>query len=163
MKGSTKWIGCGLLAGLLPCITGCATVLRGTGHGIGISSQPAGAEVVIDNKVVGVTPVSAKLRRKDNHHVTIRLDGYEPYEVVLTRQTSAWVLGNLVFGLGAPIGIVIDAAAGGMYTLKPGQIEATLQPEAGEAKLADGHLYVVLVKNVEADWMKIGQLQPAFQ
>jgi hypothetical protein len=118
--------------------------------------------VTIDNKVVGVTPVSAKLRRKDNHHVAIRLEGYEPFEVVLTRQTSAWVLGNLVFGFGAPIGILIDAAAGGMYTLKPGQVDATLQASAAETTVADGNLYVVLVKEVDPEWPKIGQLQPVF-
>jgi len=163
MRRRAMWItGALVWAGVIPYLTGCATVLRGTGHGIGISSQPAGAEVVVDNKVVGVTPVSAKLRRKDNHHVTIRLEGYESFEVVLTRQTSAWILGNLVFGLGAPIGILIDAAAGGMYTLKPGQIEATLQPGAAKTSVADGNLYVVLVKDVGPDWQKIGQLKPVF-
>ena len=162
MRFGTKWIAWALLAGFFPYLTGCATVLRGTGHGIGISSQPAGAEVVVDNKVVGVTPVSAKLRRKDNHQVAIRLEGYETFEVVLTRQTSAWVLGNLVFGLGAPIGILIDAAAGGMYTLKPGQIEATLQPGTAKTSVADGNLYVVLVKEVDPDWRKIGQLKSVF-
>ena len=52
MRLGTKWIAWALLAGFFPYLTGCATVLRGTGHGIGISSQPAGAEVVVDNKVV---------------------------------------------------------------------------------------------------------------
>ena len=87
---------------------------------------------------------------------------HEPFEVVLTRQTSAWVLGNLVFGLGAPIGILIDAAAGGMYTLRPGQIDATLQPGSGKTTVADGNLYVVLVKEVDEDWQKIGQLEPVY-
>ena len=35
--------------------------------------------------------MTTKLRRKDNHTVVIRLHGYEPYETVLTRQTSGWV------------------------------------------------------------------------
>ena len=52
-----------LLAGLLPLLaTNCATVLRGTRDQVGIASQPAGAEVIVDNKFLGKTPVTAELR-----------------------------------------------------------------------------------------------------
>jgi hypothetical protein len=107
-----------------------------------------------------VTPVSAKLRRKDNHHIVIQLEGYESYEITLTRQTSGWVFGNILFGLGAPIGIAIDAIAGGMYTLKPEQIDAQLRPSAAEAVLGDETLVVFLAPNADPEWRKIGQLQP---
>lgn len=30
--------------------------------------------------------------------VGIKLDGYEPYELTLTRKTSGWVIGNILFG-----------------------------------------------------------------
>jgi hypothetical protein len=134
--------------------------LRGTGQGIGIASQPPGAEVIIDNKTYGVTPVSAKMRRKDNHNLVIRLDGYEPYEMVLTRQTSGWIFGNILFGPCAPVGIVIDAISGGMYTLKPGQVEAQLRPTSANIVLDEDTLLVFLVPKADPDWRKIGQLQP---
>jgi hypothetical protein len=160
MTSLDKWTRFALVSILLAALSGCATILRGTGHGIGIASQPPGAEVIIDNKTYGVTPVSAKLRRKDNHHIVIQLEGYEPYEITLTRQTSGWVFGNILFGLGAPIGIAIDAIAGGMYTLKPEQIEAQLRPSATEAVLEDETLVVFLVPKADPEWRKIGQLQP---
>jgi hypothetical protein len=156
-----KWISLALIVGLAATFTSCATILRGTGHGIGIASQPPGASVVIDNKDYGVTPVSAKLRRKENHRVVIQLEGYQPYEVVLTRQTSAWVFGNILFGIGAPIGLAIDAISGGMYTLKPDQLDADLRPSVTQADGEVASLYVVLVPKADPGWQKIGQLQPA--
>lgn len=157
-----KWISLALILGLASTFAGCATILRGTGHGIGIASQPPGASVVIDNKEYGVTPVSAKLRRKENHRIVVQLEGYQPYEVVLTRQTSAWVFGNILFGIGAPVGLAIDAISGGMYTLKPDQVDAELQQSAKQADGEAASLYVVLVPKADPSWQKIGQLQPAF-
>lgn len=161
MKSSRKWIGLALVLGLLPALTNCATILRGTGHGIGIASQPPGAQVMVDNQVVGVTPVSAKLRRKDNHHVVIQLEGYQPYEAVLTRQTSGWIFGNIFFGPGVLIGIAVDAISGAMYSLKPDQVSADLEAGDEVASLEEGTLYVVLVPKAEPGWQKIGQMEPA--
>ncbi len=160
MTKTKKCLALAASSGLFFALAGCATIVRGTGHGIGIASQPPGAKVTIDNQEYGRTPVSAKLRRKDNHHVVIQLEGYEPYEIVLTRQTSAWLAGNLVFGPGFPIGLAIDAITGGMYSLKPDQIEAELRPGAHEVASEDGSIYVVLVPKAPPTWEKIGQLQP---
>jgi hypothetical protein len=161
MKNTTSFVALAASLGLVITSAGCATIVRGTSHGIGISSQPPGAKVTINNQEYGRTPVSAKLRRKDNHHVVIQLEGYEPYEIVLTRQTSAWLAGNLVFGLGFPIGIAIDAIAGGMYSLNPDQIEAELRPDGPKVVSEDGSIMVILVPEANPAWEKIGQLQPA--
>ena len=117
------------------------------------------AEVIVDNQSYGITPVSAKLRRKDNHHLQIKLEGYQPYEVMLTRQTSGWVFGNILFGPGVLIGIAVDAISGAMYSLRPDQVSADLQT-AQKAAVEDGTLFVVLVPNPDPRWEKIGQLQP---
>jgi len=159
MRPSILRAKCALLL-LTPALSGCATILRGTGQGIGIASQPPGAEVVIDNKMYGKTPVSAKLRRKDNHHVVVHMEGYEPYEIILTRQTSGWVFGNILFCIGAPIGLAVDAIAGGMYSLSPDQVNAQLPTEATSgAQQQEGTLYVILVPEADPAWDKVGQLE----
>jgi hypothetical protein len=160
MTKTTKYMALATAMGLYFISAGCATIVRGTSHGIGIASQPPGAKVTINNQEYGRTPVAAKLRRKESHHVVIHLEGYEPYEIVLTRQTSAWLAGNLVFGPGFPVGIAIDAIAGGMYSLKPDQIEAELRPGAPKVAVEDGRIYVVLVPKPAPTWEKIGQLRP---
>ncbi|HET6281280.1 MAG TPA: TIGR02266 family protein [Polyangia bacterium] len=46
-----------------------------------ISSSPSGAEVLIDGKSVGKTPYQGKqIDFSQPHAVTLKLDGYEPYE-----------------------------------------------------------------------------------
>ena len=159
MRFSFACLGCALVAGVLPTASGCATILRGTNHGIGISSQPPGAEVTIDNEIYGITPVSAKLKRKDNHHIVIRMAGYEPYEVILTRQTSAWAFGNILFGPGVVIGLAVDAISGGMYSLTPDQVSAELPPDKPvAASIEEGELFVVLVPQADPAWLKVGQM-----
>ena len=158
MRPSILWECTTLL--LILALSGCATILRGTGQGIGIASQPPGAEVVIDNKMYGKTPVSVKLRRKDNHHIVVHLENYEPYEIVLTRQTSGWVFGNILFCIGAPIGLAVDAIAGGMYSLSPDQVNAQLPANTtSEAQQQEGTFYVVLVPEADPEWDKVGQLK----
>ena len=145
---------------LVASLSGCATILRGTEHGVGIATAPAGAEVIVDNQNLGVTPVAATLRRKDNHHIVIRMDGYEPYELMLTRQTSGWMFGNILFGPGVLIGIAVDAIAGGMYSLKPDQVHAELQTGAApKVALTEGMLHVILTPKVDSAWVKVGQMQ----
>jgi hypothetical protein len=144
---------------LLPLLaSACATILRGTRDQVGISSQPSGAEVIVDNEFYGKTPVTAELKRKDKHIVTIKLEGYQPFEMTLTRKASGFVFGNLVFGPGAVIGLAVDALTGGMYNLKPDQVQAELKSGASNASLADGMLYVILTPVVDPAWEKVGQM-----
>lgn len=149
-----------LIVSLLPLLTAaCATILRGSRDQVGIASQPTGAEVIIDNEFFGKTPVTAELRRKDKHIITVKVEGYEPYEITITRKTSGFVFGNLVFGPFAPIGLAVDAITGGMYSLKPDQVQAELQPGAAKAAFKEGTLYVILTRKADPAWVKVGQMK----
>ena len=87
--------------------------------------------------------------------VKIELDGYQPYETNLTRSTSGWVWGNIVFG--GLIGLVVDASAGGMYKLTPDQIDSELRSAHAEALSNDG-LFIAVVLKADPSWEKIGSL-----
>lgn len=159
MIGSAKATGTVVALVVLSLVgTGCATILRSTGQGMSITSQPSGAEVLVDNTVEGVTPMTTKLRRKDNHTIVIRLAGYEPYETILTRQTSGWVFGNVLFGPGVVVGIAVDAISGGMYKFDAKAVDTEMQPGA-RATASDGSLHVVLVARPNPEWIKVGQLE----
>ena len=137
-------------------LSGCATIMHGGNQPVGISSNPTGAQVFVDNAVVGVTPVTATLSRKDHHTVRVEMPGYAPYEMKLTRGMSGWVWGNLVFG-GIP-GLAIDAISGGLYKLTPGEVNASLtRPTAlrgGDA------LMIAVVLSPDPSWEKVGQMEP---
>lgn len=42
-------------------VTACATIMHGSSQDIGVSSSPTGAQVSVDNKPLGVTPVVESL------------------------------------------------------------------------------------------------------
>lgn len=137
-------------------LTGCASIMHGTSQDVGISSTPTNALVTVDNMPLGNTPVVAKLSRKDNHIVHLAIDGYAPADLTLTRSTSGWVWGNIVFG--GLIGLAVDAMSGGLYNLTPDQLTTQLaQQKASIAPTKDG-VYVVLVQRVGPTWVKVGQL-----
>ena len=139
---------------LAPVIAACATIMHGTNQEVGLSSTPTNARVTVDNKPMGNTPVVAKLTRKDNHIVRFELDGYQPFEATLTRRTSGWVWGNIVFG--GLIGLAVDAISGGLYKLTPEQIAGGMTTQTANAT-TDG-LYVAVVLRADPTWQKIGQL-----
>ncbi|HEX5724969.1 MAG TPA: PEGA domain-containing protein [Longimicrobiaceae bacterium] len=136
-------------------LSSCATIVNGSRQEVAISSTPTGATVTVDNQQHGVTPVTLDLTRKDHHTVRLDLQGYEPYEVQLTRKTSGWVWGNLVFG--GLIGLAVDAIGGGMYKLSPEAVNAELARSTAMRR-GDG-LHVIVVLTPDPAWEKIGQLE----
>lgn len=133
----------------------CGTIMQGSTQQVGISSNPSNASVTINGQNHGNTPMIIDLKRKDSHMVKIELDGYQPYETNLTRSTSGWVWGNIVFG--GLIGLVVDASAGGMYKLTPDQIDSELRSAHAEALSNDG-LFIAVVLKADPSWEKIGSL-----
>ena len=142
---------------ILILLVGCATIMQGPKQNVGISSIPSGAKVTIDGQIVGYTPLTVELSRKDNHVIRIELEGYSPYEITLTRKVSGWVAGNIIFG--GIIGLAIDAITGSMYKLTPEQIQAELKKSGMSMNLEDNKLYVMVTLTPDPRWEKIGQLK----
>ena len=138
-------------------LAACASIMHGTSQDVGISSTPTSASVTVDNGTTGQTPFIAKLSRKDNHVIHIAADGYQPADLTLTRKTSGWVWGNLLFG--GIIGLAVDAISGGLYKLTPEQLNATLAKQSASIAPTKDGFYVVLVPAAEKGWLKVGQLQ----
>lgn len=142
---------------LLLTSVGCASIMHGTTQDIGISSSPTNARVSVDNAPLGNTPVVAKLSRGDNHIVKIELEGYAPFEATLTKKVSGWVWGNIVFG--GLIGLAVDAITGGLYNLTPEQIAGQMAKQGGSLEQNEEGIYVVLVRDVDPSWQRIGTLK----
>jgi hypothetical protein len=144
-----------LLFGGIAAVVGCGTIMHGTSQDIGLASSPSGAKVTLDNNELGVTPVIAKLSRKDNHVVHFALDGYQPTDLTLTRSVSGWVWGNIAFG--GIVGLAVDAISGGLYKLSPEQLTATMTKTTASTT-KNGGLYVAVVMRPDSTWQKIGTL-----
>jgi hypothetical protein len=102
---------------LLLGISGCSTT---AGQTLALSSTPSGARVTVNSTFRGFTPISMSLPWKQEHHVALGLDGYEPYSFVFKVGTTAWVIREFlrppVVGIGPIVVLAILDAATGVYT-----------------------------------------------
>jgi hypothetical protein len=141
---------------LLMIATSCATIMHGTRQTVGISSAPSCADVLVNRNWIGKTPIVVALKRNQNHWIQIELDGFLPYEIVLTRQVSGWAFGNVIFG--GFFGLAVDAISGGLYRLTPEQVDAQLIKENGFFAKVDSASHIFVVMQPDSKWEKIGEL-----
>lgn len=153
-----KFLRISILSMLCLSVTSCATIMHGTTQSIGISSNPTNADIWVDRHFVGNTPLVVSMSRKDNHLIRLELDGYQPYEMMIQREVSGWVFGNIVFG--GFIGLAIDAVTGGIYVLTPDQVNAEMKQNHLITKKSDTS-YIAIVMEPDPSWKKIGNLVAA--
>ena len=137
-------------------ISSCATIISGSKQKVNFRSNPAAASIFIDEVEVGKTPFEIKLERKKEHHVMIKLDGYQTYETNLTKKFNAWYLGNIVFG--GLIGIIIDPITGAIYNLSPDEVNAEMS-KGTAFKGNKNDVYIAVALNIDPNWKKVGQLE----
>lgn len=139
-------------------LASCASIVHGSRQDIGITSTPAAARVTVDGQLRGTTPLVVPLPRKRPHALRVELDGYQPYTVTLTRKTSGWVWGNLLFG--ALVGLAVDASTGAMYRLTPEQVQAQIGTTrtGSRSRVTTDGVYVFLVTGGETSWERVAQL-----
>ena len=103
------------LLALSSVVSGCATIVHlGGNEELNVSSEPAGAKVVIDGTERGVTPLATKVERKKDHAVVLTKEGFEENQSRVESHLSWWVAGNVI--LGGLVGILVDVLSGGGYT-----------------------------------------------
>ena len=117
---------------LIIIFSGCSTVLNSTTQEVELKTTPANAKVTIDGKKFGTTPQVVNIDRGSNHTVKFDFDGFESYEIQLTRKISFWFWGNALNGF-IP-GMLIDMFNGSMYNLLPEKVEIELTPAKVEQK-----------------------------
>lgn len=121
---------------LITVSPGCATVTGGCrDQKVKITSNPAGAAVVVDGQPLGATPAAVDLSRKTEHQVEISYPGYETAQMSIHRQLNPWLFGNLF--LGGPVGLIVDVCTDATHQLSPDEIKVQLhsqtQPKAYSA------------------------------
>lgn len=97
--------------------TGCATI----GHdarnqAVLIQSSPPGADITLDGKAVGQTPMYVFVPREKHPQLTLSRDGVSKTVEIKTKyRWGASFFSNLVFYVGAPIGWLVDYATGSAW------------------------------------------------
>ena len=106
-------------------LSGCATAIHGKQQIVQIVSEPSGADVRVDGKTIGQTPVNVTLPRKQDHVVTIEKQGYHGEDAKITRSVSPVVLLYLLPG--GAISFSADALHGSHFRF-PDRVTVNLQP-----------------------------------
>lgn len=117
-----------LALGFLVIGAGCGTIWNGSRQTILVTSQPGGARVFLNGAEMGRTPMALPLRRKLDHEVTLKLDGYKEHTFKLaSAPDTLWVVIDLLFfaTIAYP---AIDVATGNWCSFDFSQVGVELQP-----------------------------------
>ncbi len=105
---------------------GCAAILRGTKQKVSIDSNVPGAEILINDKKIGVTPFVGRIPRGVDTTLVVRKRGYRTRTMVLNSSVEPIFFGNIFF---FAIGSVTDYLIDSMYKYA-GTIQVDLYPVA---------------------------------
>lgn len=114
---------CFLLAVALAA-NGCATLFGSRTKGVMFTSDPTGAEVIINGQSYGRTPLSLNLKQKHDYSITFRDADHEDRTYLLNNGVGAgWIILDILGGL---IPVIIDAATGAWYSLENSSVHGVL-------------------------------------
>jgi membrane-bound inhibitor of C-type lysozyme len=113
------------------CLTGCATITRGTTQDFTVVSTPPSASVKTTTGFeCAATPCTFKMPRKNAFSVEVKLDGYQTETVAVESKVAgsgaAGMAGNIL--VGGLIGVGVDASSGATKDLTPNPLTVTLTP-----------------------------------
>lgn len=141
-----KWSVLAIVLFSIVSTSGCASIVKGKGRPISFESDPPGATVRIEGKVIGQTPFTETV--KGAPIIEFQLAGYQPRFVNPSLEgmwrIEPWYFGNfalLPIGIiGCPIGLCVDAYSDHMVVLKS-PFRTSLYPSSTSAPSQPSGLY----------------------
>jgi hypothetical protein len=114
-----------LIASLALGLSGCATVFHGSHERMSVDSDPRGAEVYINDKYSGDTPLRIKLWSGAIYRIEFRKEGYRPKVVNISNHIGVgWIVLDVITGL---VPVLIDAVTGSWFSLDQHFVDAALE------------------------------------
>lgn len=126
MKGLALCVLCAV------ALAGCATIMAGGPDHVQVVSNPAGANVYVDDVLVGQTPTVVTLDRdRSRGNIRIESPGFAPIVVQRSKHINGWFWANLC--LGGVVGMIVDLATGDVKAFDDTPINASLSAAHGPA------------------------------
>ena len=114
-----------IFLGLTLAFTGCATILGGSSQTLTVNANVEGAEVFLNEQLLGVTPLIANIERGQEGLLRVTAEGYQPYQIALNKKITSLFWVNILSGGG--FGSTTDYATGAMYEYEPSTYMVSLQ------------------------------------
>lgn len=107
-------------------LAGCGTIFGGTTETIHVGSSPMGATVTTRPETdTYTTPTSIELARKNSYTLHFSRDGYSEATYQVRNRLRGGILAlDIITGI---VPVVVDAATGGWYDLRPNDVEVSLE------------------------------------
>ncbi len=102
---------------LMFLVTNCASIIDGSEQLVSVNSNIQGAEVYVNGLLVGKTPFSGKIKKKNNSQVRIQKEGYTTQTITMSTSLPVSFWGNVISG--GLLGSTTDYASGAAYEYSP--------------------------------------------
>ena len=105
----------------------CATLFAPKKTTVSVTSEPRGADVIVNGYKMGVTPVELSLDNDKDYAIEYKKEGYEKVVKMIGTKTGAgWIILDVLFGL---VPVIVDAATGDWKKLDTNQVNVMLEKE----------------------------------
>jgi hypothetical protein len=114
-----------LAISLLPLFVSCASICAPGPDMVSVSSDPLGAKIYLDSRLVGTTPAVVPIDRGSKGVIELQMDGYKTARIDRDEVLNGWFFpGSLTWILlwpGVPISMIVDLSTGnqGKYSTAP--------------------------------------------
>jgi len=112
------------MASSMLIMTGCASVFKGQDQILSFSSEPDGATVRIDGKVVGQTPMSTKVKKSSVDSISIEKDGFKTETMAPEKRFDNVAFLNIFWDFSTT-----DLITGAAYEYQPSNFHYKLKKE----------------------------------
>ncbi len=107
-------------------VGGCATVVNGSNQMLTVNTSVPGAQVMLNNVPLGVTPLVVSVKRGQEGVLSVQAPGYQPFQAPITKKINGIFFANIL--IGGVTGSTTDYTTGAMYAYEPDTYYVTLQP-----------------------------------
>lgn len=109
-------------------LSSCASIFKGTEQSLTFTTEPAGAEVLLDGHSMGVTPLTVKVKKNKFDSVMVKMKGYRTITRPLDKSYDAVALLNVFWDLSTT-----DLVNGAAYEYSPNTYYFKMENEAKTA------------------------------
>jgi hypothetical protein len=102
----------------------CATITKGSEQDISITSNVNGANVFLDDVIIGTTPFKGTVKKGKNE-IRVEKAGYQTETIVLSTDLEGMFWGNIL--IGGFLGSTTDITTGSAYTYAPATYQVDLK------------------------------------
>ena len=114
-----------LLSVSLLFTAGCASIFKGTSQVVTFTSEPSGAEVLVDGNSMGKTPLTISLKKNQYSTVLVKKAGFETVSRPLGKKYDAIALINVFWDLSTT-----DLLTGAVYEYEPNSYHFVMEKAA---------------------------------